>query len=93
MDKISSLIDFIKEKRKILTSLFLVLGILSALGYTLILVQRPQDIRSKASEVSKTNETPPGFTSEFISLLNIYKITYDLRQWSYHTVGSSVVFD
>lgn len=93
MYKISSLIDFIKEKRKVLISVFLVIGLLSSLGDVLILVQRPQNIRSKASEANKTSEIAPRFATEFISPSKFYKVTYDLRQWVQHNVGSRVVFD
>lgn len=49
MNKLSAIISFIKEKRKILASLFLTLGIFSALIDVLILTQRPQTYSSKAA--------------------------------------------
>lgn len=89
----SSIISFIIQKRKILISLFLVIGILSALGDTLILVQRPHDVRSKASGSNQTAEISPQFTTEFISPKKQYKVVFDLRQWTHHNFGPRVVFD
>lgn len=51
MDKLSAVISFIKEKRKILASLFLSIAILSAILDGVILIQRPKTFHSKAANL------------------------------------------
>ncbi|MBI2338639.1 trypsin-like peptidase domain-containing protein [Candidatus Daviesbacteria bacterium] len=94
MDIFSTLVGFIKEKRVILISLFLTLGILSSMVSVITLVQRPQIFLSKASSPN----VEPDATTLFVSPGNKYKLSYDKRQWTYQTqpdetFGSRVVFD
>lgn len=78
MDQSLPIIAFVLEKRKILISLFLIIGMFSATIFTVIIAQRPQDIRSKASE----SVDLPKLTTEFISPLRYYKLSYDQGRWT-----------
>lgn len=87
MNKLLNIITFIKDKRKILISLFLTIGIFSAIVDGFILVQRPQTYRSKAAfSISLENK------KEFISPKGLYKLTLDKRYWSTSILDSRVVF-
>ena len=95
MNKLSAIITFIKEKRKILASLLLIIGMFASTVFVMILSQRPQDIRSKASESSGNLAH---FTEEFVSPNGQYKLSYDQRQWapivqSDETFTSRVIFN
>lgn len=95
MNKLSAIIVFIKEKRKILASLFLIIGMFSSIIFVMILSKRPQDIRSKASESS--DNLPPS-EEEFVSPKAQYKLFFDQRQWTHliqpdETFGLRVVFN
>ena len=88
MSKLSSIVDFIRGKRKILISLFLTIGILSSLVDALILVSRPQTYRSKAS----SDQISPQTKVEFTSPKTIYSISYDKRYWTISNFGPRVIF-
>lgn len=92
MNKLSSLVGFIKQKRKILVSLFLIIGLASSLIEVLILIQRPHDLRSKASG---SNQVEPllEFTALFSSPNNQYEITFDQRLWTHRSSGPREIFD
>lgn len=103
MSKLTTVADFIKEKRALLISLFLTLGILSSLVSVIIVVQRPQIFLSKAASsksfINKPEETvvEPDTTAHFTSPDSQYKLSYDKRQWTYlnqqdQTFGSRTVF-
>lgn len=85
------MIFFIKEKRKILISLFLTVGILSATVDGLILVQRPQTYKSKAA-FSSPPPTPENIT-EFTSPRYLYSLSYDNRLWVSQKLGNRARFN
>jgi len=93
VNKLSEIIDFIKKKRKILASFFLTIGILSSLIDVLILVQRPHDVRSKATESNVEVKLSPEFTEKFISSKNKYEIMFDKRLWTHESIGLREVFN
>jgi len=84
-------ISFIKENRKILISVFLSVGILSAVVDGIILVQRPQTYFSKAAS-SRPSPTP-GNIREFTSSRGLYSLSYDNRLWVSQHLGNRVRFD
>lgn len=90
MNKLTAIIDSIKAKRKILISLFLTLGIFSALVDTLILAQRPQTYRSKAA-----GQSPDDLQNimEFTSPKTFYKLTFDKRYWTTQKLATKVIFN
>lgn len=83
--------SFIKEKRKILISLFLTVGIVSAVVDSIILVQRPQTYKSKAASSSQPS-TPENIT-EFTSLRYLYSLAYDNRLWVPQRLGNRARFN
>lgn len=85
------MISFIKEKRKILISLFLTIGLLSASLDGLILVQRPQTYKSKAAS-SSPPPTPENIT-EFTSPRRLYNLSYDNRLWVPQKLGARAQFN
>ena len=85
------MISFIKENRKILISVFLSVGILSAVVDGIILVQRPQTYFSKAAS-SRPSPTP-GNIREFTSSRGLYSLSYDNRLWVSQHLGNRVRFD
>ena len=90
MNKLSVFTSFIEEKRKILASVFLTLGMLSSTIFIVILSQRPQNIRSRASNESFDNLLH--LTAEFISPKGYYKLPYDQRQWTVGKSDSGAIF-
>lgn len=88
-----SIISFIKEKRKILISFFLTIGILSATLDGVILVQRPQIYRSKAASPINQPVSSLKSISEFTSPKGLYKLSYDSRQWEIQNLGIKVIFN
>ena len=91
MSKLSAFIAFIKEKRKVLIFVFLTGGILSSTIFITILSQRPQNIRSRAS--NESFDKLPNFTAEFISPKSYYKLLFDQRQWTVIKSDSRVTFN
>lgn len=89
---LSSITTFIKEKRKILISLFFTVGILSATVDSIILVQRPQTYKSKAASFTIPS-TGLDNIAEFISPRSLYKLSYDKRYWTIQRIGSRAVFN
>lgn len=92
------MISFILERRKILISLFLFIGLLSSIVVGVILAQRSQTNRSKASESNKTYADLAKNTTEFISSAGGYKLIFDQRQWTFNEsldqkYGSRVIFN
>lgn len=91
VNKLPTIIAFIKEKRKILISAFLISGMLSATIFTTIISQRPQNIRSRASNESFDKLT--SLTAEFVSPKGQYKLSYDQRQWTTSKSNSGIRFN
>lgn len=91
MNKLSAFIANIQEKRKVLIFVFLTGGIISSTIFITILSQRPQNIRSRASNESSDNLS--NFTAEFISPTSYYKLSYDQRQWTVIKSDSRVTFN
>ena len=92
MNVLSTTITFIGEKRKTLASIFLVIGLCCSTVFITLLLQRPQEIRSRASDAFDSQST----LTEFISPQNHYKLVYNQTMWT-PTVetaydGSTVVF-
>lgn len=87
-----SIITFIKEKRKILISLFLTIGILGAMVDSIILIQRPQTYRSKAASSTNQPADSPKSITEFTSPRGLYKLLFDPRQWESRKLGTRVIF-
>lgn len=73
----STIIDFLKSKRTILASAFLVIGILSSTLTVIIAFQRPQIIRSRASETHAEGAS----LVEYKSAVGNYQLIYDQRFW------------
>lgn len=95
MNKLLEIITFIKQKRKILASLFLIIGMFSSTIFVMTLAKRPQDIRSKASE---STDNLAYFTKDFVSPKDQYKLSYDQRKWTHtsqsdETYSSRVIFN
>lgn len=90
MNKLSAIIAFINEKRRILISILLISGILNSTAFVTILSQRHQNIRSRASNESLDNLPSPN--SEFISPKGHYKLPYDQRQWTVSKSDSGATF-
>lgn len=90
MNKLLTLVTFIKEKRKILISVFFISGMLSSIIFVMIFSQRPQNIRSRAS--NESFDQLLNFTTEFISPKGYYKLPYDQRQWTVSKSDSGVIF-
>lgn len=91
------MVDFISRNRKILISLCLIIGVASATVDGIILAQRPQILRSRASEALPADSLP-AFTRQFVSSSGKYSITFDQRVWT-QTIqpdsifGSRVIFN
>ena len=95
MDNSSSFVSEVLAKRKVLISLLLIVGTLSSTLFVVILSQRSQDIRSRASEQLDKIPSP---TEEFISPKGNYKIIYEKVRWTPEiktdeTFGSRAVFN
>lgn len=82
----STIIDFLKEKRTILASAFLVIGILSSTLTVIIAMQHPQTIRSRASEPSAGIEN----LLEYKSSNGTYQLTFDQRLWQMDNKADSL---
>ncbi|MBI4035765.1 trypsin-like peptidase domain-containing protein [Candidatus Daviesbacteria bacterium] len=87
MNRLSTVIIFIEDKRKILISLFLVVGLVSATIDGIILVQRPVTYQSKASskfqkKLSVVEPAQPSSVVKFASPKGLYKLSYDPKQWT-----------
>lgn len=65
-------------------------GILSSTIFITILAQRPQNIRSRASNESFDNLS--SLAADFISPKDYYKLPYDQRQWTVSESDSKVIF-
>lgn len=87
---LSAVIDFIRQKRKILASLFFTIAILSSMVDVFILVQRPQTYKSKAASLVPTDQ--PSDVMEFTSPKGLYNISFDKRYWTMSNPGSKVIF-
>lgn len=95
MNGLSAVITFVENKRKILASLFLVIGLLSTIVVGVILVQRPQIFYSKATEKSLSKTLP---FLELVSPTGSYRVSYNQRQWDKvdkpdEIFGSRVIFN
>lgn len=109
MDKLAAIIIFIQEKRKVLTSALLTIGIFSALIDVFIILQLPQTYQPKAGysalflkklyQSAKATGPDNGSAShlqnitEFTSPKNLYTLAFDKRYWSVGTFGSGVAFN
>lgn len=87
-----SLTTFIEEKRKILASVFLTLGMLSSTVVVIILLQRPQTYLSKAEKLSGEIDHSKDYTFDFVSPKGYYKLPYDQRQWTVSQSDSKAIF-
>lgn len=96
MNKLGISLEWITNKRKILISALLFLGLLSSTMIGLVLVQRSQNLQSKASTVGTLDIDTN--TLKFTSPQGLYQLSYDQRLWTQtiepdKNFGSRLVFN
>lgn len=97
VNKLSGIISFIKEKRKILASFFLIIGMFSSTIVVIIFSQRSQTYLSRASD-STTADPSEQHIFNFASSKGYFHVSLDQRQWNYFvepdkTFGERAVFN
>ena len=91
MNKLLSVAVFIGKKRKILISIFILLGLVSSIFTIVILQQSSQTYRSNAASLDSIKTYQAQSIANFISPKGRYKLSYDQRQWA-KSIQSDVAF-